>query len=74
MELTKDCVQALLQSLLKDCTVEITESLQSLWSGYGQIFRCYSKALGASYVVKMVSPPTEINHPRGWNTDVSPNF
>ena len=71
MELTKDCVQALLQSLLKDRTVEITESLQSLWSGYGQIFRCYSKALGASYVVKMVSPPTEINHPRGWNTDIS---
>ena len=71
MELTKDRVESLLQSILKDNTVEITESLQALWSGYGQIFRCYSKGLSTSYVVKMVSPPSEIKHPRGWNTDIS---
>jgi len=46
--------------------------LQSLWSGYGSIVRY--KLIGAereSVIVKHISPPTEANHPRGWNTDIS---
>lgn len=48
------------------------ESIQSLWSGYGEIFRC--KLTGGKHsqiVVKHVKLPKGNNHPRGWNTDIS---
>tara|TARA_R110002073_G_scaffold208011_3_gene368373 strand:- start:26686 stop:27666 length:981 start_codon:yes stop_codon:yes gene_type:complete len=49
-----------------------TTVMQSLWSGYGSIYRC-SLVGGAceSVVVKSVRWPTQSNHPRGWNSDVS---
>ncbi len=50
------------------------ETLQSLWSGYGEIVRYSlsgSNACADSAVVKWVSPPTKAHHPRGWNTDRS---
>lgn len=46
--------------------------VQSLWSGYGRIMRV--KLAGANFgsvIVKHIAPPTESDHPRGWNTDVS---
>ena len=48
------------------------ESIQSLWSGYGEIFRVQlvPEELG-TVVVKQVCPPQTNNHPRGWNTDLS---
>ena len=47
------------------------ESLQALWSGYGEVARYYSTALNKTVVVKHVSPPAEVVHPRGWNTPLS---
>ncbi|MDG5800862.1 DUF1679 domain-containing protein [Marinilabiliaceae bacterium ANBcel2] len=48
------------------------ENIQSLWSGYGSIQRLFFK--GGDYpslVIKHISYPEEMNHPRGWNTSVS---
>ena len=48
------------------------ESIQPLWSGYGEIFRVQliPETLG-TIVVKQVLPPVTSQHPRGWNTDNS---
>ena len=46
--------------------------IQSLWSGYGSIVRYGLKgAARKSVVVKHVSLPEGVAHPRGWNTDLS---
>ena len=46
--------------------------VQALWSGYGAIYRV---DIGGSrplrVVVKHVAPPSEMNHPRGWNSATS---
>ncbi|MBT8495564.1 MAG: ecdysteroid 22-kinase family protein [Deltaproteobacteria bacterium] len=45
------------------------EEVQSLWSGYGQIIRCWLQgSKPASVMVKHVRWPTEQDHPRGWNS------
>ncbi len=51
---------------------EKTVSIQSLWSGYGEIFRAqlYPESLG-TLIVKQIAPPDSQQHPRGWNTDRS---
>ena len=46
--------------------------IQSLWSGYGSIKRLQVKGAEApSVIVKLVSPPSSTDHPRGWNTRIS---
>ncbi len=49
--------------------VQKIESVQSLWGGYGTIDRYRLLASEATIIVKHVSPPAALNHPRGWNTD-----
>lgn len=52
--------------------VQIAEQVQQLWSGYGHITRLNLNLAGTnSVIVKVVNPPGESQHPRGWNTDVS---
>ncbi|MEQ8552255.1 MAG: phosphotransferase [Cyclobacteriaceae bacterium] len=49
-----------------------TASVQTLWSGYGEIKRYFLK--GGKYpsiIVKHIQLPEESNHPRGWNTEIS---
>lgn len=44
------------------------ESVQSLWSGYGEIVRVqFDDARVPSAIVKCVEPPTAMTHPRGWS-------
>lgn len=46
--------------------------IQELWSGYGHISRLYLS--GGEYdtvVIKHIQYPKELNHPRGWNTQIS---
>ena len=51
-------------------SVERGEEIQSLWSGYGSIFRVHLSGVElASVIVKHVCPPTERRHPRGWHSD-----
>ena len=60
-----------LKHLLKDSTIELTEQVQSLWSGYGRIVRCKSDLTDTCYIVKEIQPTEASDHPRGWNTSVS---
>ncbi len=46
--------------------------VQTLWSDYGQLVRCYlDGADSVSVIIKHVRWPNEHNHPRGWATDRS---
>ncbi len=43
-------------------------AVQTLWSGYGTIWRCRLEGGPGSVVVKQVQWPSDRNHPRGWAT------
>ena len=61
-----------LQKLLKAKDCQETEVIQSLWSGYGKIFRV--RLLDSTHetvVVKQISLEKVNTHPRGWNTYIS---
>lgn len=48
------------------------ETIQSLWSGYGKIARyALIESEVATVVAKLVRIPDGVDHPRGWNTDLS---
>lgn len=48
------------------------ELVQSLWSGYGAIMRiALEGAEQQSVILKLINPPDEPLHPRGWNTPTS---
>jgi len=49
------------------------ETVQTLWSGYGEIvrYRLEGEHCPETIIVKSVCPPTESVHPRGWNTQNS---
>ena len=53
-------------------SIEKTEVIQQLWSGYGEIVR-YKVEGGerSSIIVKHIQLPDFGRHPRGWNTDFS---
>lgn len=64
-----------LRTLLNAPRGEISQRIQSLWSGYGAIFRFDLGAgatgpAGAPVIVKCVAPPTVRHHPRGFSGDV----
>ncbi|MFG0255852.1 MAG: phosphotransferase [Rhodopirellula sp. JB053] len=70
-ERSPELCQWLLQALSAQDIVSV-QRLQSLWSGYGEIVRVeLSGGPEKSVIVKYVSPPTQKNHPRGWNTSRS---
>lgn len=53
-------------------SIQSIESVQTLWSGYGEIARVH--LVGSrfeSLIVKWVNPPVAADHPRGWSTDQS---
>lgn len=49
----------------------VVESIQSLWSGYGEILRVKLLPAGNNVVVKFVSPPEDRDHKYGWATNIS---
>lgn len=52
--------------------VERGDSIQSLWSGFGEIFRVHLQpAELGTLIVKHISPGAAGSHPRGWGTDRS---
>lgn len=60
-----------LQALVQKWQLHKVESIQSLWSGYGEIARYHSETLNQSVIIKQVSPQSRSSHPRGWNTSLS---
>jgi len=52
-------------------SIEIVESIQSLWSGYGEIIRVRLLPGNETVVVKLVSPPEDRDHKYGWASNVS---
>jgi thiamine kinase-like enzyme len=60
-----------LQSLLQDPQLSQFELVQSLWSDFGQLLRCYSPARQASVIIKLISQPATFRHPRGWSSQQS---
>ncbi|MEL7371119.1 MAG: phosphotransferase [Myxococcota bacterium] len=57
----------------KATAIRDAQSVQSLWSGYGTIWRCRLDGGSAprSVIVKHVQWPSAQHHPRGWATDRS---
>ena len=52
----------------------VAETIQNLWSGYGEINRVnVTNGICKSVVLKHVRLPQRKVHPRGWNTDISHN-
>ena len=48
------------------------EKIQELWSGYGAIKRCHlAGSEKSSVIIKHVSIPKNLSHPRGWNSSFS---
>lgn len=47
------------------------DTIQPLWSGYGEITRYHSVTLNRPVIVKQVAPPVDVNHPRGWHGETS---
>jgi hypothetical protein len=56
-----------IQSSFSDQDVVKTASIQTLWSGYGEIARYFVPSIDNSVIVKIVIPQIQSNHPRGWN-------
>lgn len=66
--MTESWHQAVLRSTGAKSVHEYTV-IQSLWSGYGEIIRAkLTGAKVAACIVKHIKPPTDSDHPRGWNS------
>jgi hypothetical protein len=64
-------VRALLEATGADRIARL-ELVQTLWSGYGQLLRCWvDGGRAASVIAKHVHWPTVADHPRGWSSDRS---
>lgn len=57
--------------MTKKWQLQKLHTIQSLWSGYGEIARYQSKKAAKTVIIKRVQPPSEVDHPRGWNTSLS---
>lgn len=71
MDLTPYQLDFILQKTgAKSATAE--QSVQTLWSGYGEITRFALQGCDRnSLIVKHIAPPLNAHHPRGWNTNLS---
>ena len=49
---------------LSASSIQGTELIQNLWSGYGELSRVTTDV--GSVILKFIKFPTERDHPRGW--------
>ncbi|QIZ77867.1 phosphotransferase [Ferrimonas lipolytica] len=62
-------IDTLLRTKLNSGSAQLIETVQSLWSGYGAIERWQLDY--RTVIVKRISPPNDVDHPRGWSSDLS---
>jgi len=63
--------EVILSSTKATSAIEV-ELIQTLWSGYGKVTRVKLEGSSIkSVVLKNIVIPKEMNHPRGWDTDLS---
>ncbi len=56
----------------ENASITQTDTLQTLWGGYGELVRLHLRnAPTSSVIVKQITLPKPKVHPRGWNTDRS---
>jgi hypothetical protein len=60
-----------IQSHFKDVSAYKIETVQALWSNYGEIARYHVPSLNKNYITKCVDLSSKVQHPRAWNTDGS---
>jgi len=59
-----------LHSLISFEKIAKADLIQSLWSGYGQLYRLFLEGTEFdSIIVKRIAPPLSTKHPRGWHTN-----
>ena len=64
--------KSFIQERLKVGEISSIDRIQSLWSGYGGIYRCHLvDSELPSVIVKLIQHSSKKNHPRGWNTNIS---
>lgn len=66
-----DSALQFVQTSFGDKQASKLDSIQTLWSGYGEIARYFVPSLEQSLIVKLVQPPSQMNHPRAWNGERS---
>lgn len=78
MDLTNASIEAILSDFFKSSKFEKIEIIQELWSGYGEIarYRFTSAKLitmfgFSEFIVKRITPPHQLDHPRGWSSSAS---
>ncbi len=69
--MTTESTLSFLSGLFDEPQIVKTETVQSLWSGYGELARYYLPEKDKTIVVKHIQPAHSESHPRGWNTDIS---
>ena len=67
MSKVNDATLKFIQSSFADPDAFKIASIQMLWSGYGEIARYCVPSLNKSVIAKLVMPPEQSNHPKGWN-------
>lgn len=72
MLLSKLTLSTLQKVFGKQIKVADVVLIQSLWSDFGQLLRVkLSNAAIQSVIVKYIKVPSEISHPKGWQSDLS---
>lgn len=70
-QLVSQSILSQLQLSVAASDVQLGETLQALWSGYGCIVRVHFSEPDSTAILKLVKPPALAKHPRGWNTTAS---
>lgn len=60
-----------LKRVARDPNLSNFQLVQSLWSDFGKLLRCYSPIRRSTIIVKLIEIPEHFSHPRGWNNQVS---
>ncbi len=64
-----DTIQLQICQTLGKPNIHQVDTFKTVWSGFGALHRISFAKNDESVVVKSICKPTEIHHPKGWNSD-----